>query len=315
MDWKKIIITGIILAIVSGATFFMSLSFIGGGSMMAIGAGLLVLLIWFIFTLFFVPIATYFIFKKFDSTQQNQIEIFLTTIFCFLLISIPFLYILHIEHLEEIEEEKSHDNSGEFYETYTLAINNIDPTFCDKLKSTEWIEKEKLVNYNNESMRTYERCCFYSSDAITFNKSISEEKKWKFCMKMSGHSERQGCYSDIISRIDIDKRKFPINFECDTIEDDNIKKECIEIDERTKAEEKAFNPNREDSDLTSCDSLNQFHKAVCYSYFANSRPSCFDVCNQLSSEIIISRTLFMYPRNETQRELCENYCKIRERRR
>lgn len=321
MNIKNNIIIGIILAIISWLLFFLFLSiFLGGfgssslgGGMIGIGVGVFVIQIWAIFILFFIPIAIKIIIKKILHSQPRPLEVLFTTLFCFFLISIPFLPQLIIEFIDDIKLEKSIKVTDEFARAYNLATEKNDPTFCDELKTEEWKQKEKETDYDNEGVRTYRKCCTFASDGVLEKKELSEGDKWNFCMKITEYLERQECYSVLLERINPETRIYPINLSCDLINNITIKQECDEINKRTEAEKNAYNSydshKIKSYDMSGCDLLRPFQKAICYSFIASTENG-FGICSDLSSEIIKTDKPFG-DSDKTQQEICEFYRDIR----
>ncbi|GEM_PF-6101320 len=318
MNWKKVVIKVVILIIASyiiihlpiinwpiiiliadmlGSFGFQDTSFIWG-------------YFWPIFSLFFIPLTDFALSKIFFKQDSTLKEIIITTSICMLII-IPIS--VGLESYDNSQYNKSMEEHSRNEEQYNQIYNNarefLNPKLCKDLLTAE------LDSINQDHIGyTYERCFVDVTESLIFYSNISEEKKWKFCMEIPTDYERQGCYSNIILSIDVDNRVYPNDIGCNSIKDEKINQECIDINNRIKAEENAYNPNKMDTNLTSCDSLNPFHKAVCYSIVANTRPLCSNICNILGLEIIINRNYFENHMEKTQREVCEFYCEARERR-
>ena len=283
-----------------------------GGGMLAIGEGILVFQVWIIFTIFFVPISIILIFKKIIHTQSNFKEVVSTTIFCFFLISIPILVRLGIERAEDIKMEKSYKVTDEFAEAYESAIKKVDPRFCDKLNSKNWKQKEKETDYNNENIRTYRQCCLYSFDWVLSDEKITEEGKWNFCLNTTEYEERHICYSELLKKID-PKTRSTINLDCDFIKNETVAQECFTINERILAEIKAlesYDPHKFESfDMSACDELDSFQKAICYSFVASTMDG-YGICNKLDATIVAAEDSF-FESDKTEKEICEFYREAR----
>lgn len=304
MNWKKIIIKVVILIIASYIIIhlpiinwpiiiliadllrsfgFQDTSFIQGHY-------------WPIFSLFFIPFANLALSKIIFKQDFVLKETVIITLICMSII-IPIS--ISLELYEDYQYDKDIKEYSRNEEQYNIIYNNayksLDPSLCGGGELGE--------------------ICFVEViNDLIFYSNISEEKKWKLCMQIATDYKRQGCYSDILLSIDVDNRVYPKDIGCDSVKDEKIKQECVDINNRIKVEEIAYNPNRMDTNLASCGSLNPFHKAVCYSIVANTRPLCSNICNLLSSEIIINKNYFENQMEKTQREVCEFYCEARERR-
>ncbi len=305
MNFKRDIIVSIILALISFSIVGL-LSFITAGDYFILS----LLPLWIVLNIIFVPISIILVFDKFFYVNSSLKEIILTTIFCLFLIAIPLLPELIHEFIDSIKLEKSSKVTKEFAEACNSAIEKVDPSFCDKLNTEEWKQKEKEADYDNEGVRTYNKCCSFASDWVLSKNELSESDKWSFCMKITEYLERQECYSVLLERINPKTRIYPINLSCDLIDNEKTKQECDEINKRTEAEKNAYNSydshKIKSYDMSGCDLLRPFQKAICYSFIASTENG-FGICSDLSLEIIETDKPFG-DSDKTQREICEFYC-------